>query len=123
MLLPAKIGLGGPIGSGRQWWSWIALDDVVGIYKHLALDSTLAGPVNATAPEPVRQKEFAKELGRILKRPSFVPLPKFAIKAALGEMGESLLFDSARVLPERLSTDRYEFKYRTFPPALRDLIT
>ncbi len=122
MLMPAKLGLGGRAGSGRQWWSWITVDDVVGIYKHLALHSSIDGPVNATAPEPVRNKEFAKELGRVLHRPAFLPLPKFAIKAALGEMGESLLFDSDRVLPERIGPDGYEFKHRTLAPALRDLL-
>jgi len=122
MLLPAKLGLGGPAGSGRQWWSWITLDDVVGIYKHLALTSSLDGPVNATAPEPVRQKEFAKELGRILHRPSFVPLPKFAIKAVLGEMGDSLLFDSDRVIPERISSDGYEFNHGSLELALRAVL-
>lgn len=119
MLLPAKLGLSGPIGDGRQWWSWITLDDVVGIYRHLALASSLEGPVNAAAPNPVRQKDFATALGRLLRRPSFVPLPRFAVKIALGEMGETLLFDSDRLDATRIATDGYNFAQPTLDSGLR----
>lgn len=122
MLLPAKLGLGGPIGNGFQWWSWITLDDVVGIYRHLAIDSSLDGPVNAAAPNPVRQREFAHELGNVLGRPSFVPLPKLAIKAALGEMGETLLCDSDRVVSDRIRNDGYRFRHTDLADALRDIL-
>ena len=122
MLLPARLGLAGPIGNGRQWWSWITLDDVVGIYRHLALDSALEGPVNAAAPKPVRQKEFARELGRVLHRPAFIPLPRLAIKAVLGEMGENLLFDSDRLRSERIAGDGYAFRHAQLSTALDHLL-
>jgi uncharacterized protein (TIGR01777 family) len=122
MLLPAKLGLGGPIGSGRQWWSWVTLEDIVATYKHAALVSNADGPLNGTAPHPVRQKELAKTLGSILKRPSFVPLPRFAISAALGEMGEHLLFDSAKVIPERLASDGFTWMHPTLEDALRAVL-
>jgi uncharacterized protein (TIGR01777 family) len=122
MLLPSKLGLGGPIGGGRQWWSWITLDDIVGIYGHAALSSTASGPVNGTAPEPVRQRDFAKTLGEVLHRPSFMPLPKAAVKLALGEMGEHLLFDSARLRPARLRSDGYRWTHAELASALRAVV-
>lgn len=122
MLLPAKLGLGGPAGSGRQWWSWITLDDVVALYAHLALSSQLDGPVNATAPNPVRQRDFAKELGRVLRRPAFLPLPRAAIRIALGEMGDTLLFDSDRALPERATADGFAFGHSDLGAALRHVL-
>ncbi len=122
MLLPAKLGLGGPIGNGRQWWSWVTLGDVVRTYVHAALQTSIEGPVNATAPQAVRQKEFAKVLGRVLRRPSFVPLPRFAVSVAFGEMGQQLLFDSDRVIPERLLGDGFTFEHATLEPALRSIL-
>ncbi len=122
MLLPAKLGLGGPIGNGRQWWSWISLDDVVGIYRHLALESSHDGPVNAAAPKPVRQKEFARELGKVLRRPSFMPLPRIAVRAMLGEMGETLLFDSDKMRADRITNDGYAFAHADLGTALRGIL-
>ncbi|MGH2760132.1 MAG: TIGR01777 family oxidoreductase, partial [Actinomycetota bacterium] len=122
MLLPAKLGLSGPIGNGRQWWSWITLSDLVGVYRHLALNSSLEGAVNAAAPNPVRQKEFARELGRVLHRPAFVPLPRLAIKAVLGEMGDALLFDSDRLSSDRIRDDGFAFRHPELAPALHHLL-
>ncbi|HZO50568.1 MAG TPA: TIGR01777 family oxidoreductase [Gaiellaceae bacterium] len=117
MLLPFRLGLGGPIGSGRQWWSWIALDDLVGAYLH-ALSGPLEGPVNAAAPEPVRNRDFARALGRALHRPAVLPVPAFAVRAVFGEMGRELLLASARVLPTRLQASGYAFRHRTLDAAL-----
>lgn len=119
-LLPlARLGLGGPLGSGRQWWSWIHRDDAVGLILH-ALTHPLAGAINAAAPLPVRQREFAKTLGRALRRPAFLPAPAFALKAALGEFSSELLF-SKRVLPERAQASGYVFKFPGLEAALREI--
>ena len=118
MLTPARLGLAGPIGNGQSWWSWITLNDMVRIYAHVGLNSQMAGAVNASGPNPVRNKEFMKALGRALHRPAVLPLPRFAIKAALGEMGDHLLFDSDRVLPERLTGDGFAFEDAELDPAL-----
>jgi uncharacterized protein (TIGR01777 family) len=117
LLLPFRLGLGGPVGSGRQWWSWVAIDDVVRAYVH-ALEHPLAGPVNVTAPEPVRNIDFVKALGRALHRPAFAPFPAIAVRALLGEMGEELLLTSQRVLPTRLEDDGFAFTHRSLDSAL-----
>ena len=110
MLLPFKLGLGGKIGSGRQWWSWVSLDDVVGAVRHVLLTDSLAGPINLTAPTPVTNDDFTKELGRALHRPTLFPLPAFAAKLILGEMAEALLLASARVEPKKLLASGYVFR-------------
>ncbi len=97
MLTPAKLGLGGPLGSGEQWWSWISRNDWLRLTEFL-LTSQFAGPVNVTAPKPVRQKDFAKALGRALGRPAFLPAPAFVLKAVLGGFSAELL-SSKKVLP------------------------
>lgn len=119
MLLPFKLGAGGRIGTGRQYMSWISMDDHIGAIHHLALGSELSGPVNMTAPKPVRNTEFAKTLASALRRPAVVPLPAFAVKLAFGEMGEHLLLDSARVLPSRLEQDGFTFLAPDLRSALR----
>jgi len=120
MLLPAKLGLGGPLGSGKQWWSWIHLDDAVGIIEHaLTLESSTA--LNSTAPEPVRQLEFARALGSVLQRPAFLPAPAFALKLILGGFAAELL-SSKRVLPEATQATGYEFRFPELGPALDDIL-
>jgi uncharacterized protein len=98
-LLLFRLGLGGRFGSGRQWWSWIMPEDVIGIYRHVLRDDTVVGPVNATAPEPVTNATYAKVLGRVLRRPTVMRIPTFGPKLILGEMAEALVFHSHRVLP------------------------
>jgi uncharacterized protein (TIGR01777 family) len=118
MVLPFRLGLGGVIGSGRQYWSWIALADVVRVVElALALDS-LAGGVNAVAPAPATNREFTRVLGRVLARPTFVPLPTPAVRLLMGEMGQALLLASARVLPRRLERAGFRFRYPDLEGAL-----
>jgi uncharacterized protein (TIGR01777 family) len=121
MLTPFKLGLGGPIGSGRQWFPWIHIDDIVGIFRHTLLATSLNGPVNGTAPEPVTNADFTKQLGRALHRPAFLPVPEFGLKALMGEMSEVLL-GSQRVIPQVALESKYEFIYPTLAPALENLL-
>lgn len=114
-----QMGLGGPVGDGKQYMSWIALDDVIGALLHIVKKPDLSGPVNLTAPAPVTNAEFSKILGKVLHRPSFLPLPSFAVKTAMGEMGEQLLLDGARVTPEKLLRSGFEFQFPTLEQALR----
>jgi uncharacterized protein (TIGR01777 family) len=119
MLPLFKLGLGGRFGNGRQWMSWIALDDEVGAIVHL-LTSEVAGPVNMTAPEPVRNAELADAIGDVLHRPTVLPVPAFGPKLVLGgERAEALLFESQRVLPRVLQADGYAWRHPTLEPALR----
>ena len=119
MLPLFKIGLGGRFGSGRQWMSWIALDDEVAAIVHL-LGSDIVGPVNLTAPEPVRNADLANTIGDVLHRPTVLPVPAFGPKLVLGgERADALLFESQRVLPHVLQADGYEWRYPTLEPALR----
>ena len=118
-----KAGLGGPIGDGSQWWSWIALDDVVAVIDHL-IGSPISGPVNVVAPEPVRQAEFARTLAEVLHRPSFLPAPKLGVQLALGaEKATAIAFSSARVIPERLDADEFEYGGPELEAALRRMLT
>ncbi len=119
MLPLFKLGLGGRFGSGRQWMSWISLDDEVAAIVHL-LDSSLRGPVNLTAPVPVRNAEFARTLGDVLRRPSFLPVPAFGPKLLLGsELAETLLFESQRITTSALTDDGFTFRHGELEPALR----
>jgi uncharacterized protein (TIGR01777 family) len=119
MLTPFRLGLGGVIGDGTQWMSWIALDDVVGAIRHVLATDTLRGPVNAVAPAPVTNAEFTRTLGGVLGRPTLVPLPAFAARLALGEMADALLLTSQRVVPARLQATGYRFRRSTLENALR----
>ena len=124
LLLPFKLGAGGRTGSGDQWWSWIALDDEVRALNYLTLASDLSGPVNLTAPNPVTNQEFVSALGAVLKRPTILPTPSFALNAILGsEMADALLFQSQRVVPERLVADGFEFESPVLIDALRSALT
>ena len=122
MLLPFQCGVGGVIGSGRQYWSWIALDDLIGSILHCLQHEDVAGPVNGTAPFPVTNYEFTKTLGGVLGRPTVLPVPAFAAKLALGEMANDLLLSSARVLPEQLERTGYKFRFPRLEGALRHLL-
>ncbi len=117
LLLPFRLGLGGKVGTGEQWMSWVALDDVTGAYLH-ALEHPLSGPVNLVSPEPARNRDFVKALGRALHRPAVVPFPSFAVQMLLGEMGEELLLASKRVLPAALESGGYVIRQRTLHGAL-----
>jgi hypothetical protein len=119
MALPFRLGVGGVIGDGRQYWSWIALEDVVRVIELAIALESLAGPVNAVAPAPVTNREFTRALGRVLGRPTLLPLPAFAVRLLLGEMGQALLLDSARVLPRRLERAGFRFRHHALEGALR----
>jgi len=123
MLLPFKLFAGGPFGSGRQYVSWIHRDDWVAVVLWLLGAHGVAGPVNATAPGPVTNTEFADALGRALRRPSWLPAPAFALKLALGEMAGPLLLFSQRVMPDRASRAGFSFRYATVDGALSNLLT
>jgi hypothetical protein len=120
MLTPFKLGAGGPLGSGRQWWSWIHLDDLCGLMRHL-IERKQAGVFNATAPSPLRQKDFAKALGRVLRRPAFMPAPAFALKIVLGGFASELL-SSKRVLPEATQAAAFEYQFSDLEAALRQAL-
>lgn len=117
-----RLGIGGPLGKGRQWWSWISLQDTVRALCHI-LEGEISGPVNIACDQPQRQRAFAKTLGRVLRRPSFTPVPAIAIRAVLGQMGESLLLDSTRLRPSALIANGFEFEDGELEGALRRIFT
>ena len=119
MTLPYRIGAGGPLGNGRQWFPWIHLDDAVGVYRVAIDDPTLAGPVHAVAPTLVRQRDVARELGRILHRPALLPTPTFALRAVLGEQAD-LLLHGQRAVSTKLP--RFEHRYTEIAPALENAL-
>jgi len=118
MLLPFRVGLGGPLGSGRQWLSWISLDDLAGIVLRALAEEDLAGALNAVAPEPVRQRDFARALGRALGRPAVLPAPAPLLRLALGEMARELLLASTRVRPRRLAARQHDWRHPGLAAAL-----
>lgn len=118
MLLPFKFGMGGPIGNGRQWWPWIAIDDVVGIVAFALQQQTISGPINVVSPEETTSRDFAKTLCRILHRPSFLPAPAFAVRLLAGEMADALLLSSARVRPDVLERFGYQFEVPSLNQAI-----
>lgn len=119
MMRPFLFGLGGVVGGGRQWMSWVALEDVIGAFHHVLMTDTVEGPVNVVAPNPATNREFTKTLGRVLGRPTLVPAPAFAIRAILGEMGQSLLLDGARVRPGVLVDSGFAFSFPSLEAGLR----
>ena len=119
MLTPFRLGAGGPVGGGAQWVSWIAIDDLVAAILHALDTASLAGAVNAVAPEPVQNRELARTLGRVLGRPALLPLPAFAARLLLGQMADELLLASARVEPARLQATGFAFRHPTLEDALR----
>ena len=120
MITPFKLGLGGRIASGKQWMSWISIDDEVGAIRHALTTDALAGPVNATAPEPVTNADFTKTLGSVLHRPTLLPTPLAPLRVVYGgELVRALLVDGQRVLPTALESSGYEFAHRDLATALR----
>lgn len=120
LMLPMQLFVGGPLGTGQQWMSWIHIDDEINALLHL-IENTTLGAVNLTAPEPVRMKEFSAVLGRVLKRPSWAPVPAFVLKLILGEMSEMVL-TGQRVVPKKLLESGFRFRYERLNDALRDLL-
>ncbi len=122
MLFPFRMGVGGVIGSGDQYMSWISLSDLAGIINHALNTETLQGPVNAVSPAPVTNREFTKTLGGALSRPTLFPMPSFAARLAFGEMADALLLSSTRVLPARLQETGYVFQHPKLDGALRHVL-
>jgi uncharacterized protein (TIGR01777 family) len=139
MLLPFRLGLGGKIGSGRQWWSWIHIDDIVSAIHHILQNASnqdvsnverrasppghgISGPINMTAPNPVTNADFTRTLAGVLKRPAILPFPAFASRLAFGELADEGILASARVVPKKLIESGFEFKYRELRPALETLL-
>ena len=122
MMLPFKLGVGGRLGDGQAWWSWIAMPDVVAAILHV-IDKDISGPVNLTAPHPVRSRDFTKQLGKALRRPTIMPIPKFALDVILGrELSEALVFTSLRVSPRVLLDTGFTFEHQMVDTALEDLL-
>ncbi|MFD0698631.1 TIGR01777 family oxidoreductase [Paenibacillus sp. GCM10027628] len=121
MALPYKLGVGGPIGSGKQWLSWIHIDDMVRLISFCLEHEAISGPVNATAPNPVTNKEFGKVLAKTLRRPDWFPLPAFVMKLAFGELSV-LLLEGQKVLPRVLLEHGFDFNYTTVDKALADIL-
>lgn len=119
MLPPFQMGLGGVIGTGKQWMSWIALEDLIGAFHYLIHAEGLSGPVNAVAPHPATNREFTQVLGRVLGRTAFFPLPGFMVKTIFGEMGEALLLEGQRVRAAQLESSGFSFLYPDLESALR----
>jgi hypothetical protein len=109
MLMPFRLGVGGKIGSGRQWWSWIHVDDMAEGIQHIMKTDSLRGPVNMVAPNPVTNEEFTKTLASVLSRPAIFPMPAFAARLAFGQMADELLLASQRVEPGKLAASAYQF--------------
>jgi uncharacterized protein (TIGR01777 family) len=122
MLTPFKFGLGGTIGSGKQWMSWIALEDVVRIVNFALENENLNGAINVVAPNPATNKDFTDALGSVVHRPTFLPLPAFAVNLAFGEMGDALLLDSTRVVPKKLEDAGFTFNYPDLKAALEQAV-
>lgn len=121
MLLPFKLGLGGKMGGGKQWMSWVHLDDVIGIILHIMTHAHIHDAINVTAPSPVRNQEFTHTLGQVLHRPVILTLPAFLLKLLLGEMAESLLLTGQHVLPKKILAEGYVFQYKNLDKALRSI--
>jgi uncharacterized protein len=122
MAMPFRLFAGGSIGSGAQWMSWIHRDDLCGLVRFALSHAEVSGPVNAVAPEALRNRELAKLLGKILHRPSFMPTPAFALRLALGEMADALLLSSQRCVPERATSFGYQFAFPQAEAALREAL-
>jgi hypothetical protein len=123
MLPPFKLGVGGRLGSGRQWMSWIALDDIVRAFRFFADTSTVRGPVNLVAPEPVRNEDFTKALARALRRPAVFPVPSVALELLFGTMADNTILASQRVVSTRLAGAGFEFRHPRLDDALQFELT
>ena len=122
MLLPFRLGLGGKIGSGRQWWSWIHIDDFVAAVGHNLQNESVKGPVNMVSPSPITNAEFTRTLAQALRRPAIFPIPAFAARLALGQLADEALLASGRVKPKKLITSGFHFRYSDLEPALEALV-
>ncbi len=122
MLLPFKLGAGGPLGNGKQWMPWIHVADLARMYVHAAETAALAGPMNAVAPNPVRNADFTRALGRQLRRPAFMPAPYFGLRIVFGEFAQ-VLFDSQRVIPRAALESGFIFRYPDLAGALADILS
>ena len=122
MLLPFKMGVGGVVGSGKQWMSWISLDDEIAIINFAIENENIRGALNAVSPNPVTNHEFTKTLGDVLYRPTILPLPEFAVSMIFGEMGDALLLASTKVIPKRLEDAGFEFKYPDLKAAIEHAV-
>jgi uncharacterized protein len=120
MLLPFQLGVGGRLGDGNQWMSWIAISDLIAALAFLVRADSVSGPVNLVAPNPVTNAEFARTLALVLGRPAMVPVPRFALSVLLGEMGEETVLASQRVVARRLLENGFKFKFPTLEEALWD---
>ncbi len=122
MLTPFRMGIGGRVGSGKQWMSWIALDDVISGIEYVMANDALRGPVNFVAPNPARNEEFTRTLGKVLSRPTLFPIPEFGVRLAFGEMGDALLLSSQRVEPQQLKAAGFQFQFTELERALRHVL-
>jgi uncharacterized protein (TIGR01777 family) len=122
MLTPFKMGVGGKIGSGQQWMSWIDVQDMVGAIHHILKSDLLQGPLNMVAPKPVTNAEFTKTLATVLSRPAIFPVPAFVVKLAFGEMGETVLLGSQRVEPTQLVMSGYPFRFSNLRASLENIL-
>ncbi len=122
MLTPFRLGVGGRVGTGRQWWSWITLSDEVALMVHALVNESVTGPVNATAPNPVTNAEFTRVLAGVLRRPAIFPVPAFAVRLMFGEMGEELLLASQRVEPAAALASGFRFAHPQLRGALEHVL-
>jgi uncharacterized protein (TIGR01777 family) len=123
MMLPIfRLGAGGRIGNGRQYLSWISLEDAVGVFNHVLGNESIHGPVNAVSPAPVTNREFTTTLARVLDRPAWFSLPAFAARLALGQMADEMLLASARVVPAGLTETGFKFRFPTLEGAMRSAL-
>jgi hypothetical protein len=122
MLLPFKLGFGGVLGSGDQYMSWVTVDDAVGMIHYAIENEALTGPVNAVSPSPVTNREYTHTVGKVLARPTLLPVPAFGVRLALGEMAEELLLASTRVVPAKLLRAGYPFRFAELESALRHIL-
>jgi uncharacterized protein (TIGR01777 family) len=122
MLTPFRLGLGGRLGNGRQWWTWVSARDVAGAIQHVLDNESLSGAVNTVAPNPVTNAEFTRILASVLKRPAIFPMPAFAVRLIFGEMGEELFLGSQRVEPAKLAASGYQFRDPDLKNALKEIL-
>jgi uncharacterized protein (TIGR01777 family) len=122
LLPPFKMGVGGVVGSGKQWWSWIALNDLLRIYQYSIENNEIKGVVNAVAPHPLTNKDFVKTLGKVLHRPSIFPLPAFVVKLIFGDMGQELLLEGQKVIPKKLMDAGFGFEQTELETALKSML-